>query len=100
VARARQAGHYALAYWLLELRDYGSVLNGKPRLIDPAELPSALLAAVNKLADAESRLAAAAGAVSRIKAELATAEKELADRLAKGEATLRDELKDMGPANT
>jgi hypothetical protein len=101
VTKARQAGQYALAYWLLELRDFRSVLDkGARDLIDPEELPAKLLAAVNELGDAERDYAASESAVGKRRIELAAAEKELADQKAQGETRLRDQLKQIAAANS
>jgi hypothetical protein len=72
-------------------------LNGNPALIDPDELPAALLAAVNALGDADKALAACDAAFTKRRGELAAAEAHLADRNAKGEAELRDRLKQIVP---
>ena len=99
ITKAHQAGHYALAYWLLELRDYDKELKvGAAALIMPDEMPAVLLAAVKSLADAEKDYAAKESTVGKRRNELAEAEKQLADRKAQGEARLRDELKQMAPA--
>jgi chromosome segregation ATPase len=101
VAKARQSGQYALAYWLLEFRDFKSVLDeGSAALIDPGELPADLLAAVNALADAERDHAANESAVGKRRNELAEAERQLADQKAKGETRLRDQLKQLSPASS
>jgi chromosome segregation ATPase len=101
VAKARQSGQYALAYWLLEFRDFKSVLDeGSAALIDPGELPADLLAAVNALADAERDHAANENAVGKRRNELAEAERQLADQKAKGETRLRDQLKQLSPASS
>jgi hypothetical protein len=97
VNKAHQEGHYALAYWLLKHGRYGELLNGKPALIDPDDLPAHLLAAVNELGDASKALALADAAVTKRRGELIAAEAHLADRKAKGEAELRVRLTQIVP---
>lgn len=98
VNKAHQDGDYALAYWLLKHGSYRDLLNGEPMLIDPDELPAALLEAVNALGDAEEALASCEATLAKQRQELTDAEAELADRKAKGEAELRDQLKTIVPS--
>lgn len=101
VAKARQAGQYALAFWLLECRDFKAVLDeGSAQLVEPDELPGRLLAAVNESADAERDHAANESAVTKRRSELAEAEKRLADQKSQGEARLREQLKQLSPAGS
>lgn len=101
VVKARQAGQYALAYWLLVCRDFRSVLDeASQELIEPEELPGRLLAAVNEVADAERDHAKHESTVTKRRNELAEAERRLADLKANGEARLRDQLKQISPAGS
>lgn len=100
ITKARQAEFYALAYWLLEKRDYTVTLNGSPALVAPEALPDTLLQAVNGLADAERDFAQKAATAVKRQDDLAVAEKRLADEKSQGEARLRDDLKQLTPTET
>lgn len=93
VAKARQAGQYALAYWLLTERGFDDVLAAaEAELIDPAALPTAMLEAAQALISAQRTEEAAVAAVAAASAALAEAERKDAEQRAKGEATLRAAL--------
>lgn len=97
VTTAHQDGYYGLAYWLLVLGPYEALLEDAPKLIDPDDLPGALLYAVTALSDAEKVHADRESDIGRRRNELIEAERHLADREANGETELRDELKQIVP---
>jgi hypothetical protein len=90
--KARQAGQYAVAYWLLKYRTYESTLTGEPAIVKPDEFPAELLGQVTTLTDRENTLAAAEADVVRCGQELAAAEKNLAAKETSGDADIRKEL--------
>ncbi|OLT00499.1 hypothetical protein BJF90_34880 [Pseudonocardia sp. CNS-004] len=93
VVKARQAGKYALAYWLLVNRGFSEVLKAaQNQLIKPDELPDRLLTAVKELAAAEAAKVTADTLVVTRRNELAEAEREAAEQKTNGENDLRAEL--------
>jgi hypothetical protein len=98
--KARQAGLYALAYWLLVSRpEFSSVLEvSAAELIEPDALPAKLLAAVNELAAAEHTQAENDKALAKCRVDLANAQRENAEQQTKGETALREELKNIPAA--
>jgi hypothetical protein len=94
VTKARQVNQPGLAFWLLvRPGGFGTQLaDADTLLIDPEKLPAQLLTTVSELAAAETAKAAADAAVVRRQAELATAQRALADQLANGEKQLRADL--------
>ncbi|WP_454778196.1 hypothetical protein [Georgenia muralis] len=97
IAKARQAGEYALAYWLLDqARARRESFDDGPRLIDPDDLQHKLLDAVTALADAQKALADAETAATTAKADLAAATKARDKHRAESEAQLRESLRTAG----
>lgn len=94
ITKARQAGEYALAYWLLgRARERRESFTSGPRLIDPGDLVDELLGAVEALADAQKDLADAERAATAAKADLAAATKARDKHRADSEAQLRESLR-------
>lgn len=98
VNAAQKDNDYALAYWLLVMGDFTSILEREPKLMDPAELPDALLDAVNELGDAEKTYAAKALDVSQQQAVLVDAEAHLRRVTKEYDEKLRKALKAITPA--
>jgi hypothetical protein len=98
VNAAQKDAHYALAYWLLVMGEFSSILEREPKLMDPAELPDALLDAVNALSDAEAACAAKALEVSQQQAVLVDAEAELKTLTKEYDEKLRNALIAINPA--
>jgi chromosome segregation ATPase len=97
ITKARQAGEYALAYWLLgRARARRESFDDGPRLIDPDDLEDELLGAVEALADAQKDLADAERAATTAKADLAAATKARDKHRAESEAQLRESLRTAG----
>ncbi|WP_341358352.1 hypothetical protein V5H98_11190 [Georgenia sp. M64] len=97
IAKARQAGEYALAYWLLGSAAARRKSFGEgPRLIPPKDLEHKLLDAVTALADAQRALADAETAATTAKADLAAATKARDKHRAESEAQLRESLRTAG----
>ena len=97
--KARQAGQYALAYWLVTRPDFSSVLGETAKeLIEPNDLPAKLLTAVNELAAADTADAENDKALAKARVALADANRKNAEQQSKGEADLRDELKKIPAA--
>lgn len=97
ITKARQAGEYALAFWLLgQARTRRESFDDGPRLIDPDDLEEELLDAVDELAKAQKELAAAELAATLAKADLAAATKARDKHRAESEAQLRESLRTAG----
>jgi hypothetical protein len=93
VVKARQAGKYALGYWLLVNRGFPKALETvETKLIKPDDLPDGLLTAVKELAAAEAAKVTADTLVVTRRNELAEAEREAAEQTTNGENDLRAEL--------
>lgn len=99
-ARARQAGQYALTYWLVVSRpQFQSVLvKTAAELIEPNKLPAALLEAVNKLFEADQVDEKNKKALEKCRGELKEAERRNTEQQTTGEAVLREELKQIPAA--
>ncbi|MFG1990765.1 hypothetical protein ACGFJ7_12405 [Actinoplanes sp. NPDC048988] len=99
ITKERDAGKYAVAYWLLAHRgDYLAALRAEPKIIDPGELPRALVTALDAQATSEKTLAGDEAKVVELRAALAQAVKDRDEHRAKGEAALRKKLETLPPA--
>lgn len=97
ITKARQAGEYALAYWLLgRARARRESLTSGPRLVEPGDLEDELLDAVEALADTQKELADAERAATAAKADLTAATKARDKHRAESEAQLRENLRTAG----
>jgi DNA repair exonuclease SbcCD ATPase subunit len=97
VNTAKRDTDYALAYWLLVMSEFSSILESEPKLMDPAELPDALLAAVNTLSDAEKEYAEKALEVSQQEAVRVDAETKLKTMEKEYDESLRNVLMAIKP---
>lgn len=99
VNAAKKGNDYALAYWLLVMGDFRSILDREPGLMAPDMLPDALLDAVNTLSNAEKAYAAKALQVSQQQAVLVEAETSAKAITKKYDEQLRTALKAITPAD-
>jgi hypothetical protein len=100
--KARQAGQYGLALWLLwkaELRRREFALGCGPKLVEPATLHHELHGAGERLAAAQQRLAEEQREAAANKAALAAAINNLDVFLGTAEATLQETLKEIESAD-
>jgi hypothetical protein len=100
--KARQAGQYGLALWLLwkaELRRREFTLGCGPKLVEPATLHHELHGAGERLAAAQQRLAEEQRKAAANKAALTAAINNLDVFLGTAEATLQETLKEIESAD-
>jgi hypothetical protein len=98
ITKARQAGHYGLALFLLwkaRWRRAEFVRGCGPELVDPATLHEELHGAGERLAAAQQRLAKAQRDAAASKEALAAAIKNLEEHQKTAEATLQEALKEI-----
>jgi uncharacterized phage infection (PIP) family protein YhgE len=98
VNAAQKDNHYALAYWLLVMGEFSAILEREPKLMDPTELPDALLAAVVARSDAEEEYAAKELEVSQQQAVVVEAKAHLKKVTKESDQNLRDALIEINPA--
>lgn len=99
IVKARQVGHYGLAYGLLliALKKRASHATRGPRLIAPDKLHNEFHVAGEKLAAAQNNLARAERQLETDRATLAAANKDLDEHQKNAEATLLADLVDIEP---
>jgi DNA repair exonuclease SbcCD ATPase subunit len=98
VNAAQKDNQYALAYWLLVMGEFSSILEREPKLMHPTELPDALLAAVIARSDAEGAYAAKDLEVSQQQAVVVEAKAHLQTVTKEYDQKLRDALMKIKPA--
>jgi hypothetical protein len=102
ITKARQAGHYGLALFLLwkaRWRRNEFARGCGPRLVDPSTLHQELHGAGERLAAAQHRLAVAQREASANRDALAAAIKNLDEHQRTAEATLQEALKEIEGAD-
>jgi hypothetical protein len=98
IVKARLAGHYGLALWLLwkaELRRKEFLSGCGPYLVLPTDLQEKLYRAAKRLADAQKKAAEAQRVATENEAALAAAIANLDKHQKTAEPTLQEDLKDL-----